>query len=65
MAIHRYFDIGEAVRFAVSHKATSLLVETDSGNVDFTPEEALAEFEDLAPGEAFSILNISFAGDTN
>jgi hypothetical protein len=61
MAIHRYYETGVALDFADKYGATSVTVETDSGDVDFTPKEALAEFADLAPGEAFSLLNISFA----
>lgn len=61
MAVHRYFDIGEAIRFAQDLKATSILIETDSGNIEYTPDNAARDFADIAPGEAFSVLNISFA----
>lgn len=63
MALHVYYQIGEAIRFAKDNNATSLTIETDSGEIDFTPEEALAEFDDLAPGEAFSVVSISFADE--
>ena len=61
MAIHRYYETGVALDFADKYGATSVTVETDSGELDYTPKEALADFADLAPGEAFSVLNISFA----
>jgi len=63
MAVHRYFDIGETIRFAQDLKATSILIETDSGNIEYTPDNAARDFADLAPGEAFSVLNISFADE--
>lgn len=61
MAIHRYYETGVALDFADKYGATSVTIETDSGELEYTPKEALADFADLAPGEAFSVLNISFA----
>lgn len=65
MAIHRYYETGVALDFAQKYGATSVTIELDMGDVDFTPEEALAAFADLAPGEAFSLLNISFAEEVD
>jgi hypothetical protein len=59
--IHRYYEIGVALDFADKYGATGVTIEMDGGDVEFTPREALAAFEELAPGEAFSVLNIAFA----
>lgn len=63
MAIHVYYQIGEAIRFAQDNNATSILIETDSGNIEYTPDNAARDFADIAPGEAFSVLGISFADE--
>ncbi len=59
--LHRYYEIGVALDFADKYGATKVTIETDSGEVEYTPTEALADFADLAPGEAFSLIGISFA----
>ena len=61
MAIHVYYQIGEAIRFAQDNHATSILIETDAGEIEYTPDNAARDFADIAPGEAFSVINISFA----
>lgn len=61
MAIHVYYQIGEAIRFAQENNATSLTIETDAGYVEYTPDNAARDFADIAPGEAFSVVSISFA----
>lgn len=59
--LHRYNEIGVALDFADKYGASAVTIETDMGEVKMTPKEALSDFDDLAPGEAFSILNIEFA----
>lgn len=61
--LHRYYEIGVALDFADKYGATKVTIETDSAEVECTPKEALADFEDLAPGESFSLIGISFADD--
>jgi hypothetical protein len=61
MAIHSYNEIYVALDFADKYGATSVTIETDMGEAQYSTKEALSDFEDLAPGEAFSVLNISFA----
>ena len=59
--IHRYYEIGVALDFARKYGASSVTIETDSGEIEMSPEDAENDFADLAPGEAFSVLNIAFA----
>jgi hypothetical protein len=59
--LHSYNEIYIALDFAHKFKATSVTIETDSGILEMSTEDAQNDFEDLAPGEAFSLLNISFA----
>jgi hypothetical protein len=60
MAIHSYNEIYVALDFARKYGASSVTIETDSGEIEMSPEDAENDFADLAPGEAFSVLNISF-----
>ena len=59
--LHNYNEIRIALDFAYKFNATSVTIETDSGVLEMSPKDAENDFEDLAPGEAFSVLNISFA----
>lgn len=60
MALNSYNEIYVALDFADKYGAVSVTIDTDNGEVEYTPKEALSDFEDLAPGEPFSIMNISF-----
>lgn len=59
--INNYNEIRTAIDFAQKYGASTVTIETDSGEVVMSPNEAWDEFHELAPGEAFSVSNIAFA----
>lgn len=61
--IDTYADIYKVLKFAKRFEATTITIETDFGDLHMTPDEALQEFDGIAPGQPFSIVNISFEDD--
>lgn len=49
-----------ALDFADKYEACCVTIDTDNGTLDMTPQAALKEFADLAPGEAFTLTAIKF-----
>lgn len=54
-----YADIAAALNRAVRTRAVSVTIDTDMGEVEMTPAEALAAFDDIAPGEAFEVVTVT------
>jgi hypothetical protein len=63
-AIHDYYAVHVALDFADKYGASSVTIETDGDEIVMPVSEALDAFDDLAPGEAFSVLNISFQDES-
>lgn len=61
--MHDYNYLNGALDFAVKYEATSLTIELDEGILDMTPREAEDYFDDIAPGETFTLISINFANN--
>ena len=54
-----YADTYAALNRAVQTRAVSVVIDTDMGEVTLTPAEALAAFDDIAPGEGFTLVSVT------
>lgn len=55
-----YADTYALLQAAITGNAKHLKIETDPGTGKYTPEEALQLWDDLCPGEPFTIKSIKF-----
>lgn len=52
-----------ALDFSVKYEASHVTIETDEGIFDMSPREAEEQFDQLNPGESFTLLAIHFSTD--
>ena len=55
-----YSDIEIALKWARHYGASNVTVEMDNGEFTDTPENIMAEFDMLNPGESFELISINF-----
>lgn len=55
--------IAGALDFSIKYEASHVTIETDEGIFDMSPREAEQQFDQLNPGESFTLLAIHFSTD--
>lgn len=52
-----------ALDFAQKFNASHVTIETDEGIFDMIPNDAMSQFDDLNPGESFTLISIHFSNN--
>lgn len=58
-----YQYLTRALDFSIKFEASHVTIETDEGIFDMSPREAEEQFDQLNPGESFTLLAIHFSTD--